>query len=77
MATWKHIAFPMMLLLVSLLCSCASMKGEPRVYIMQNPETMEFKNCEVGIIGFDKHFKDNEECVKKMQAEGWVVWGTY
>lgn len=64
-------------LIVPCLASCASISGEPRVYIMQNPATMEFKNCEVGAIGFDKHFKDLEECVEKLKAEGWVVWGTH
>jgi hypothetical protein len=66
-----------LLLLASivLLSSCASLKGEPRVYIMQNPETMEFKNCDVGLIGLDKHFKDNENCVEELKKEGWIVWG--
>ncbi|WP_163335686.1 hypothetical protein [Desulfopila sp. IMCC35008] len=65
----------LLLTAIALLSSCASLKGEPRVYIMQNPETMEFKNCDVGVIGLDKHFKDNEECVEKLKKEGWIVWG--
>lgn len=65
----------LLLLCIPFVVSCASMSGEPRVYIMQNPETMEFKNCEVGVIGLDKHFKDNEDCVAKLKEEGWVVWG--
>ena len=68
---------PAITLTLPLLVSCASMKGEPRVYIMQNPQTMEFRNCDVGAIGFDKHFKELGECVEKLKAEGYVVWGTH
>lgn len=63
-------------LLLPLVTSCASLRGEPRVYIMQNPETMEFKNCEVGAVGFDSHYKNNEACVKTLQEQGWIIWGT-
>ncbi len=65
----------LLLATITLLSSCASIMGKPRVYIMQNPETMEFKNCDVGTIGLDKHFKDNEECMENLKKEGWIVWG--
>ncbi len=59
-----------------LLCSCIANKGKPKVYVMQNPKTMEFKNCEAGRIGLQKDYAKSEECVKELQKQGWIIWGT-
>ncbi len=63
-------------LLLPLLASCMSMAGNHRVVILQHPETMDFQNCEVDKWGLDKHFKNNEECVKNYQKLGYIVWGS-
>lgn len=62
-------------LLVLLLASCAAMRGKPRVVIMQHPETMDFKNCDVGKYGFDSDFKDQQICVDELKTLGYMVWG--
>lgn len=64
------------LLILPLFASCAAMK-EPRVVILQHPETMEFKNCEVGTWATGKDFTENSKCVKKFEEQGYVVWGKY
>jgi predicted ATPase len=63
-------------LLLPLLASCMSMEGNRRVVILQHPETMDFQNCEVDKLGLDKHFRNNEECVKDYQKRGYIVWGS-
>ncbi len=63
-----------LIVLVLLTASCK--ESRKRVYIMQNPETMEFKNCDVGLVGMEEDFLKNEQCVKDLQDKGWIVWGS-
>jgi predicted ATPase len=53
-----------------------SLEGNRRVVILQHPDTMDFQNCEVDKWGLDKHFQNNEECVKNYQKLGYIVWGS-
>lgn len=68
---WKY-RLPILFLLLS---GCASMQGKPQLVILQHPETMEFQNCEVDKLGLHSSFASNEECVKKYQKMGYVIWG--
>ncbi len=60
---------------VLLIGGCASIVGKPRNVILQNPETMEFVNCEVSQWGTIISYEANEQCVKDYQAKGYVIWG--
>jgi len=61
--------------LIVLLGGCASFSGKPETVILQNPQTMEFVNCEVSKWETEGSYKDNEQCVKDYEAKGFVVWG--
>ena len=65
-----------LLLIPLMLSGCMSMSGKPRVVILQNPQTMEFKNCEVSKLGFEKHYRDNDKCVEEYMNQGYVIWGS-
>ncbi len=72
----KYILLLLILLSPLLLSSCAGFQGKPRMVVMKNPKTLDFKNCEVSFWGMDHHFKENDECVKRLKKQGYVVWGT-
>jgi len=54
---------------------CASLGDKSKKVILQNPETMEFVNCEVDKWGTRRSYATNEQCVKEYQAKGYVIWG--
>lgn len=58
-----------------LLAGCASFSDKPGTVIMQNPETMEFFNCEVDRWGTAQSYDRNEKCVEDYKKKGYVVWG--
>lgn len=63
------------LVLTVLLCSCEAMSRKYTKVILKHPETLEFKECQVGIWATDQTYRDHDECVKKYEAQGYEVWG--
>ncbi len=57
-----------------MLVSCAGNKKPDRV-ILKHPVTQEFVNCNVNRWQSEKSYKENEECVRKYQKEGYIIWG--
>ena len=64
------------LFLSLLIGGCAGFQGKPRMVVMKNPKTLDFKNCEVNFWGTEHHFDENDACVKRLKKQGYVVWGT-
>jgi hypothetical protein len=54
---------------------CASFSGKPETVILQNPQTMEFVNCDVSKWETEESYRANDQCVKDYEARGFVVWG--
>jgi hypothetical protein len=52
---------------------CAS--GRPSKVVLKHPATLDFVNCNVDRWETDKSYRTNEECVRKYQEEGYVIWG--
>jgi len=61
--------------LTLLVGGCAALGDKPKNVILQNPETMEFVNCEVDKWGTVASYEINERCVKDYQSKGYVIWG--
>jgi hypothetical protein len=64
-----------MIPVIILLSSCIANKEKSKVVIMQNPQTMDFQDCKVADWGSEEAFKNNEECVKTYQSQGYIIWG--
>lgn len=62
--------------LLLLLASCLADKDKPTMVILKHPETMDFQDCKVEGWGSEKAFMENEECVRRYQQQGYVVWGS-
>ncbi len=58
------------LVLLMALCSCTGTKSR---VILKHPETQEFKECQMGI--WSVTTREQDECVKKYEAQGYEVWG--
>ena len=58
-----------------LIGGCASFSDKSKNVILQNPETMEFVNCEVDKWGTKASYEANEQCVKEYQDKGYIIWG--
>ncbi|MBW2682753.1 MAG: hypothetical protein JRC69_04230 [Deltaproteobacteria bacterium] len=71
----KHTVVMCGFCFVLLIGGCASFSDKPKNVILQNPETMEFVNCEVDWRGMKDSYEANEQCVKDYQAKGYVIWG--
>lgn len=56
---------------------CAALTDKPSSVIMQNPETMEFVNCDVDEWGTSKSYARNEQCVEDYKKQGYIVWGEH
>ena len=71
---WKHnvVCFICVFVLVS---GCASFGDQPKKYIMQNPETMEFASCVVDKWETKESFATNDRCVTEYQEKGYIIWG--
>jgi hypothetical protein len=72
---WKRYLIVSGLCFFLLAGGCASLGDKSKKVILQNPETMEFVNCEVDRWGTRRSYATNEECVKEYQAKGYVIWG--
>lgn len=67
--------FLLLLTLAGLLSSCLASKDSIDLVILKHPETMDFQNCRVADWGSEKALRDNEECVKGYQQQGYIIWG--
>lgn len=54
---------------------CAGLSNKPSSVILQNPETMEFVNCDVDGWGTAASYRRNQACVEGYRKEGYIVWG--
>lgn len=54
---------------------CSGKSATPKKVIMQHPQTMEFKKCNVGQWGSESPFETNEECIEEYKKQGYIVWG--
>jgi len=62
---------------ILLLSSCLADKKGPNVVILKHPATLDFQNCEVqGEWPDEKAYAANEECVKALEQQGYIVWGS-
>ena len=73
---YKQILAVLSLLLV-LMGGCGSLSENSRSVILQNPETLEFVNCNVDKWGTFASYARNEKCVEDYENQGYVVWGEH
>ncbi len=65
----------LLLVIAALFCSCEAMSRKYTKVILKHPETLDFKECEVGIWATDQTYREHDECVKKYEEQGYEVWG--
>lgn len=54
---------------------CAAASGKPTKVVLKHPETLDFVTCTVGRLQSNSAYRENDECIRKYQQQGYVIWG--
>ncbi len=72
----KAIYLIFLMITVFTFFSCSLFNKVPDKVVLKHPTTHEFVNCNVDQWKSKKSYEENDECVKKYQKQGYVIWAT-